>query len=249
MISVRIKSLITVLVLVLISTGFLLYRGLVLIPGAATGVNPDKQEFLYWGIVTALFQIILFVFFFRGHRKLITDLKKLVSNQDLNHPQSVRILETMGETGKVIRSMMDEYANLLDMRLNRISAFNKILRIICEEYPEPIMISDTLGAVLAISDRLLEKAEVSPGVLKVNEVFPEIKMAEVLVHLEKNRDLWRDKSGYSCTPVFDRSDRLNLCIWELESESILKKISSRPSAAGITRKTVKSFKDLIRRKK
>ncbi len=248
MIIVRIKTLVLVLVMVLASTAFLFYREIILLPGGGISLNMEKQELLYWALIVCLFQTALFIFAFRGHRKLIRDLKKLISNRDLSHPQSVKILNAMGETGRVIRMMMEEYSSLLDMRLNRISAFNKIIRIICEDYPEPLMISDTLGTVLGISDQLLEKTGLAQGDLQVGDVLPEIKMPEVLGHMEKNRSVWKDESGCSCTPVFDRSDQLNLCIWELEAESILKKITNR-QAAGITRKTVNTFRDLIRRKK
>ena len=155
----------------------------------------------------------------------------------------------MGETGRVIRMMMEEYSSLLDMRLNRISAFNKIIRIICEDYPEPLMISDTPGHGTWHKRSASGEDRTGPGGPSLWVMFClRSKCPRSWGIWKKTGRYGRMNRGCSCTPVFDRSDQLNLCIWELEAESILKKITNRQTA-GITRKTVNTFRDLIRRKK
>lgn len=213
-------------------------------------ISIEKQDIIFWGIVTFIFQMIVFLSLFIDQRKLVNDLNKIASYKDLNHPQSVKILDQLDEIGKVIFTILSDFNKLLELRLNRITAFNKVLKIVCEEYPEPLLITDTMGSILGMSEKLSTKLALSTNTeLKLNDIFPEIKLAEILVSLEKNREIWKSdsESGVICTPIFDTSGNLNLCIWEFESSHFSQKIISNP-VNKISRRTLNSFKDILRRK-
>ncbi|MDC7236089.1 MAG: hypothetical protein PQJ58_22900 [Spirochaetales bacterium] len=250
MIVVSVKRL--TLSIVLIALSFLLFLAVSidLYSGTALAESLEKQQILFWGIVTFLFQTVVFLSLFIDQRKLVSDLRKIASYKDLNHPQSAKILDQLGETGTLIHSILNDFNRLLEMRLNRITAFNKVLKIVCEEYPEPLLITDTLGSVLGISDKLSGALSLTmTSDTKLNDIFPEMKLAEILGSLEKSREPWKDleETGRICTPVFDTSGNLNLCIWEFETSHFSQKIGGSPVNT-ISRRTINSFRGLLKRK-
>ncbi|MBF9016756.1 MULTISPECIES: hypothetical protein [unclassified Oceanispirochaeta] len=217
---------------------------------APLNISIEKQQVVYWGVVTILFQTLVFLSLFIDQRKLVSDLKKIASYKDLNHPQSAKILDQLDEIGQVIYSILNDFNKLLELRLNRITAFNKVLKIVCEEYPEPLLITDTMGSILGISQKLSDKLNLSIGSdLKINDIFPDLKLAEILVFLEKNREIWRGETNSAeiCTPIFDKNGNLNLCIWEFEATHISQKIISNP-VNNISKRTLNSFKGFLKRK-
>lgn len=202
----------------------------------------EKQRILFWGIILVLIQIIISLSIFSGHRKLIDDLKKIINYKDLNHPQSIKIMKQLGTLGGVFNQMVRDQNNLLQLRMNRIYASSKVLKILCEDYPEALLISDTLGSLLGVSSILIKKSGVPMrGDTKISDYFPEVKQGEVLTFLEKNREIWKNEElGILCTPIFDKSDQLNLCIWEMEKSHFLQKLSKN-SGNTIAKKPFKLF--------
>ncbi|MDA3956563.1 hypothetical protein [Oceanispirochaeta sp.] len=250
MIVISIKRLIFSFCVILCLTIILLFIGLNLFSIAPLNISFDKQEVLFWGIVILLVQFFIILSAFMGHRKLIADLNKIISYKDLNHPHSMRILDQLGQLGQVLKKMLKEQNDLLELRMNRISAANKVLSLLCEEYPAPVVISDTLGTILGVSDKMRDKIGFAmKSDSKVSDFFPDMKMAEVMVSLEKNRTPWKaeGKSGYMCTPVFDKGGHLNLCVWELESGHLMPKLNSKP-VTSLSRKTFQSVKGIFKRK-
>ncbi len=251
MIVVSLKRLIISLSLILSSTLFLLVVSLDLISPLSLGESLEKQDLLFWGIIVFLFQSIMGISILTGHRNVISDLNRLISNKDLSHPHSRKILNQLGPLGQVISRMMKELNELLSLRTDRISALNKVVRLLCDESGKSLVVSDTMGTVLGVSESLLEKTKLKLSDLStVTEVLPGIKIAEVMVALEKNRDDWKDSgdSGVVCTPVFDKSGHLNLCIWVLESAGFIQKINRHPANMAARKKMV-TFRDLMKRKK
>lgn len=250
MIVINLKRFIISFLLILSSFAIFIMISINLFSEDSLKFSIEKQQILYWGIVTLIFQILVFLSLFIDHRKLVSDLKKIASYKDLNHPQSVKILEQMDDIGKVIHTILHDSNMLLELRLNRITAFNKVLRIVCEEYPEPLLITDTMGSILGISDKLSDKLNlINSSELRLNDIFPDIKLAEILVSLEKNREIWKDEtnSGQICTPIFDNKGNLNLCIWEFETSHFAQNIISKP-VNNISRRTFNSFRGLLKRK-
>ncbi len=210
----------------------------------------DKQNLLYWGIVVFLFQVLVFLLLFTDQRKLISDLRKITNYKDLNHPHSRKLLNQMGEIGVVLNLMLKDFSSLLELRLSRIAAFNKVIRIICEDYPEPIIITDTMGTILGISSVLAKKNDININQNpQLSLLVPELKLTEVLGFFEKNRVPWKDESGTGllCTPVYDHTGSLNLCIWEPGSNLFFQKFAAAPVGA-ISQKTIRSLKGLLKRK-
>ncbi|QEN08619.1 hypothetical protein EXM22_11720 [Oceanispirochaeta crateris] len=250
MIVISAKRLIISFLLILTSTVVLLMTSINLFSTTSLNLSLDKQEVLFWGIVIIIAQTIVAVMVFVGHQNLIANLNKIISYKDLNHPQSIKILKRLGNFGQILDKMLKELNDLLDLRMNRITASNKVMKLICEEYPTALVISDTLGTILGASNKMKEKANLPiKADTKIMDLFPQIKLAEVLVSLEKNRTLWKDEenTGYVCTPVFDKGGHLNLCIWELETGHFIQKLSSN-SAGTLSRKTFQSVRGLFKKR-
>jgi len=256
MIAVSFKRLIISLILILVSTLLLVAASLNLFSTLPLGESLEKQDILFWGIITFLFQCSVGFSILIGHRNIISDLNKLISNKDLNHPHSRKILGQLGALGQVINRMMKELNDLLVLRTDRISALNKVVRMLSEDSSDTILVSDTMGTILGASDILMEKLKMKlSDFTKIYEIFPTIKLAEVLVALEKNRESWKDstESGILCTPVFDKRGNLNLCLWEIESSGILQKLNrqkmSRQKINSTRKNSLDAFKDMFRKKK
>jgi len=228
MIVISRRRLIISLLLLMASMLVLLGIGISLLSDSPLDKSLEKQKLFYWGLIITLFQISISISVFIGHRKLIADINRITSYKDMNHPQSRRILRQMGSLGDVLINMMKDLNSLLELRMNRISASSKVLKILCEDYPGPLLISDTLGNVLGASEILTEKTGIPlRSDSQLIDFFPDIKLGEVLVSLEKNREGWKEESekGLICTPVFDRGEHLNLCLWEIETSHVFQKLS------------------------
>ena len=130
-------------------------------------------------VVFAMILISLLIFI--DQRKLSSDLRKIISYKDLYHPQSKKLLSQMGEVGTLINLMLRDFSRLLDLRLSRINVLNKTLKTVCEDYPEPIIITDTMGTILGISKVLSKRMEFPKnGLNKIDQLFPDLKIAEVM---------------------------------------------------------------------
>lgn len=251
MIVISLKRLIINFLLILISFIIYIFTSINLFSEFPINLSIEKQEILFWGIIIIIFQSLIFLTVFIDHRRLILDLKKIISYKDLNHPHSIKIINQLGEIGTVINTMLSDFNQLLELRLNRITAFNKVLKTICEEYPEPIIITDNMGTILGVSNILCTKLNITITINSlINEIFPDLKIASIMALLEKNRDIWKDESGtgLNCSPIFDRNANLNLCIWELDSNQLFQKFSSK-KVNDISKNTLKSLKGILRKKK
>ena len=210
----------------------------------------EKQEILFWGIVIIVFQVLVFFLIFIDQHKLSSDLRKIINYKDLYHPQSKKLLSQMGEVGTLINLMLSDFSRLLDLRLSRINALNKTLKTVCEDYPEPIIITDTMGTILGISKVLSKRIEFPKnGFNKIDQLFTDLKIVEVMGIMEKNKEYWKEESGsdLSCTPVFDNNGDLNLCIWEAGANLFQQRFNAS-QITGLPGKTMKSLKGIWKKK-
>jgi hypothetical protein len=198
---------------------------LVLISMELKEIKLEKENVLYWGIIALLSQFIIIVSLFRSHKNLIASIKKVTDINDLTHPHSRKLLSKMGDLGNEIEHMVNEQNIASQLRYNRISALNSLVRMLCVGYAEPVLITDVNGEILSMSDTFRKKinkneTEASLSLKHLNDFRSDIPLTDVLNHLEKQKLPWTspDITGVLCSPVFDKENVLNFCIWEFESE-------------------------------
>ncbi|MBI9097847.1 MAG: hypothetical protein JEY91_05195 [Spirochaetaceae bacterium] len=242
--------------IILIITAFLIFLGMNLQEGELIQVRIDTQNILFWGIIAFLLQIGIAITLLFNNQSIINNLKRVSRIGDYSHIQARKILGKMGPLGQEIELMMQEQNNLVVLRSNRISALNNLVRMLCIGYSEPILITDVNGDILSISTTFSEKIKKEGSEIswkKLSDLRPDIPLTEVLNHLEKQKLPWSDPEigGVTCTPVFDKMNALNFCIWELETSHFNKiyKEKQAEKIKGKTRIRVQGFLEMFRNKK
>lgn len=256
MIIITLKRFITSFIFILLITAFLVFLGMNLQDGEAVQLRIDTQNMFFWGIIAFLLQIGLAISLLLNHQNIINNLKRVSRIGDYSHIQSRKILGSMGPLGKEIELMMKEQNNLVILRSNRISALNNLVKMLCIGYSGPVLITDVNGDILSISSSFTDKIKKEGSELswkRINDLRPDIPLTEVLNHLEKQKLPWSNPefSGIICTPVFDKTNALNFCIWELETSQLNKMYKEKQAdkTKVKTRGTVQGFLGRIKKKK
>lgn len=242
------KRYVLTVILVMVATSLLTYISIDL-----KDLQLDRENIFFWGLIALLTQCILFSSLYFSHRNMVSTLKKITDLNNLSHPYSQKLLKSMGVLGKEIEHMVNEQSIASTLRSNRISALNSMVRILCAGYEEPVLITDVKGAILSISDALSVKinkndSDASLSMKNLSDFRSDIPLREVLNHLEKQKIPWSNPEikGVICTPVFDKENVLNFCIWEFESEmfSKLLKEKSKGSFQGLFKKRKRKNQDV-----
>ncbi len=240
MVMIKVRNYVAAALLLILLTGFLLFLAVKLQGPEALDLSIDKQNILFWGIVVILIQIVILFGLILRHEKILKELEKIAELKELDQPHVQKILKRMGSVGSALYSLLKELNELLALRTYRIQSLNQVLKILCEDSPNAILVSDAMGSVLGQSRKMKEKLASHPKGQSDNikDFFPAMNLAEVLNAMEKTRGPWDDREGTGlyCTPVFDRTSSLQLCIWDAEGESLIQKIASYPLSQGKGRK-------------
>ena len=250
MILITRKRLILSLLMILTSTGLLIFAGVRLRPGETPLIRMDRENLLFWGFVVLIFQGWIMTALFIRQRNLIGDLERIGRIGDLSNIQAVRILKKMGSLGEALKKIMADQNEIVKLRSERITALNTLIKMLCEDVDSPVVVTDVTGGVFSYSDRLLEKIgkeQEELSLLTIGDIRQDIPLAEVLSHLEKQRLPWNgpEGSGISCTPIFARDGTLHFCIWEMESVNIVSRYKALSIAAG-TRQNFQKIQDVFR---
>ncbi len=250
MILITRKRLALSLLLVLVSTGLLIFAGYRLSPGEASPIRMDRENLLFWGIVILIFQGWIMAALFFRQRKLIGDLERIGRIGDLSNIQAVRILKEMGSLGEALKKIMAEQNEIVNLRSERITALNTLIKMLCEDVDSPVVVTDVTGGVFTYSERLVEKIgkeQEELSLMTISDIREDIPLAEVLSHMEKQRLPWNgpEGTGISCTPIFARNGTLHFCIWEMESVNIISKYKATSLATG-TRQNFQKLQGVFR---
>lgn len=220
-------------------------------------IKLDRENIFFWGIVAVLAELIVFFSLYNSHKKIVSNLKRISEINNLSHPYSQKLLKPMGVIGKEIEHMLNEQNNTSILRANRISALNSLVKTLCAGYSEPVIITDVNGSIQSISETLRLKinkndSDASLLLQNLNDFRSDIPLIEVLSYLEKQKLPWSNPEmpGVICTPVFDKENILNFCIWEFESEMFNKqfKMNKNMKLGNKTRGTVQGMMSKFRKK-
>jgi transcriptional regulator with PAS, ATPase and Fis domain len=186
-----------------------------------------------------------------SHKSMVNNLKRISKIGDISHQYSQKILSKMGTLGKEIETMMIEQNHIVVLRSNRISALNTLVKLLCDGYSDSVIITDVKGEILSISNSFTEntKKEGNENTWKkLSDIRPDINLPDVLSHLEKQHLPWTNPEvkGVVCTPVFDKANMLNFCIWELETQHLNKLYKEKQNEL-IKKKTLSRAQILLKR--
>ena len=257
MVVVSFRRLIISLSLILITTLVLIAFGLEIIGGEKWYLQLGPQSFFFWGITVLIAQIWITGTLLYNHKKIMKTISRLSTIEDLNSMNAVKSFRDMGVLGDEIRKVLMQANQLSIMRADRISALNNLVNLICEGYSEPVIVTDVKGDIFSISEKLKSRIlkETDGKMIKnILELKPDIKLSEVLSFIEIERTAWTDSesSGLVCTPVFDKNNTVQFCIWELETSFFagkLKELNQQKSKIQPSYKKLREFINPLRRKK
>ncbi len=229
MVLVNLKRLIIIFIFLLLSTLFLIYISLEKHSAGFADFSITSQNILFWGIVITIIQILLFISTILSHKSIINNIGKITRIGDLSHPKVKKIMNSMGSLGNEIKSMIQEQNTVMELRANRISALNTLVKTLCNGYEESILITDINGDIISASNTLknrLEKANkgLFDQIKNITDIRDDIPLQKILSYIEKQKISWQDKElkGIICSPVLDKQGNINFCLWEIESETFHK---------------------------
>jgi hypothetical protein len=251
MLVISLKRFIVSFLLIILTTGIIIYISITSQSGESLQLRIDTQNIFFWGIIAFLVQIWVGLSLIFSHKHMVNNLKKISKIGDISHKHAQRILSKMGSLGSEIETMMIEQNKLVVLRSNRISALNTLVKILCDGYTDPVIITDVRGSILSISNEFTEKIKKEGNDIswkQLGDVRPDINLPDVLSHLEKQHLPWSDPEvkGVVCTPVFDKVNMLNFCIWEFETQHI-NKIYKEKQNVITQKKTFGKAQDLLKR--
>lgn len=240
-------------------TGLLIYQGIDLQKGAPPLVQLNRENILFWGLIVVILQLWIALMLLIRHRNSISDLEKISRIGDIEQPQAKKILNRLGPLGLQLEKIMKEKNSLNVLQSRRITALNFLVGQLTEKNRQSIVITDNSGRILGINEQLeerLEKETKKRGWEHILEIRPDINLPEVFNHLEKTRAVWLQEgnSGLSCSPVNDKDQNLQFCIWNLEKSNIVKQMmgnlqESKPEKKTEDKKKRTPFTQWIKRKK
>ncbi len=257
MIVVRLKRLVISLVIIILVTLLLVVSGLSINGGKSWSLDLELQNFFFWGLAALIIQVWVGVSLLLNHKKILKTIRRLTSFDEIHSANAEKAFREMGSLGEEIKKVLKHENQLSAMRSERISALNSLAGSLCEGYSEPVAVTDVNGVLFAISNKLKSRIlKDNEGKLIGNilELRSDLKLSEILVFMEKQRASWKESedSGIICTPVFDRNNSVQFCIWEFETSFFagkLKDLNQQKSKVQPTYSRIKAFiNPLLKRK-
>ncbi len=251
MVIIRLRRLIISVILITAVTVVLLGIGLSLNEGEPWSLKFDYQNFFFWGLVAVIIQILTGLSLVFNHRKILNIVKRISTIDDIDSVYAEKLFDDIGPLGSEIKNLLRHNSQLSGLRTARISALNSLTEILCEGYAESILVTDVRGEILSMSDKLrgnLQKDKNESVIKNVLDIRNDIKLSEVLVFIEKHRSAWTDPdgSGLSCTPVFDKNNAVQFCLWEFETSIFTGKLKEHAAQRPDLRRSYGRLKNLLK---
>ena len=107
--------------------------------------------------------------------------------------------------GEELKRILIRENQLSVMRADRISGQNNLITLLCDGYSDPIAVTDVNGGILTISGKLKTRLTKEIGrtdFSNIVELYPQLKIPEILGYIEKQRSSWKDaeNSGIELHP-------------------------------------------------
>lgn len=254
MILISIKKLMSFIVLIVISTSFLVFMSINIFGTESINISFSSQNILFWGIIVLIFQLFLFYNLYHSHKKVIKNIRKISEIGELSHPKVVKIISEMGKLGQELDNLLKNQNEIIELRASRISTLNILVKTLSSGYNRAILVTDINGKIFSISNLLKEKFEKEDRLdeLKtdiISQIIPTLPLKTIVYFIETEKKEWSDEKfkGIKCYPVLNTENSVTFCIWEFDS--IDKK--SLKIADNLTgrKKTINSFFNRITKKR
>lgn len=224
MILISVKKLVTFIVLIVLSTVFLVFMSINIFVTESVNISFSGQNIIFWGIIVLIFQLFLFYNLYHSHNKVIKNIRRISDIGELSHPKVVKIITEMGSLGHELDSLLKNQNEIIELRARRISTLNILVKTLSSGYNRAILVTDINGMIISISNLLKEKFEKEnrSDDLKTDliiDIVPNLPLKSIVYFIETEKKEWTDEKfkGIKCYPVLNSENNVTFCIWEFDS--------------------------------